>query len=73
MLSSHEFVRVSLEINLFFQRIMKEHLFFVETSLPPVETTAIHEASALKQGFEQLLGHTVLRQWVYIRKCHKVQ
>jgi len=59
LLSSHEFVRVSLEINLFFQRIMKEHLFFVETSLPPVETTAIHEASALKQGFEQLLGHTV--------------
>jgi len=59
LLSNAEFVSVSLEINLFFQRIIKEHLFFVETSLPPVETAAIQEAGKLKQGFEQLLGHTV--------------
>lgn len=59
MLSNQDFVRISLEINLFFQRIMKEHLFFVETSLPPVESRAIQEADALKKEFEKLLGHTV--------------
>lgn len=59
MLSGQEFVRVSLETNLFFQRIMKEHLFFFETSLPPVESLLIQEANALKRGFEQLLGHSV--------------
>lgn len=32
MLSREEFIRESLELNLFFQRIMKEHLFFIETS-----------------------------------------
>lgn len=35
MLSREEFIRVSLVINLFFQRIMKEHLFFIEVSLQP--------------------------------------
>ncbi|HOK43713.1 MAG TPA: DUF2935 domain-containing protein [Thermoclostridium caenicola] len=59
MLSGQEFVRVSLETNLFFQRIMKEHLFFFEISLPPVESLLIQEANALKRGFEQLLGHSV--------------
>ncbi|MGI6748811.1 MAG: DUF2935 domain-containing protein [Anaerovoracaceae bacterium] len=35
LLSREEFIRVSLVINLFFQRIMKEHLFFIEVSLQP--------------------------------------
>lgn len=59
MLSRQEFIRVSLEINLFFQRIMKEHLFFIETNLQPVETACIAEANMLKQNFEQLLAQTV--------------
>lgn len=59
MLSKEEFIRYSLEINLFFQRIMKEHLFFIQTNLQPVEADLIREANLLKQRFEQLLAETV--------------
>lgn len=59
MLSRREFIRLSLEINLFFQRIMKEHLFFIETNLQPVEPNYITEANTLKQSFEELLAQTV--------------
>lgn len=59
MLSRREFIRLSLEINLFFQRIMKEHLFFIETNLQPVEPNYITEANTLKQSFEELLARTV--------------
>ena len=59
MLSREEFIRISLEINLFFQRIMKEHLFFIETSLQRVEAANIDEARVLKESFEHLLAETV--------------
>lgn len=58
MLSREAFIRASLEVNLFFQRIMKEHLFFIETNLQPVEAGYIAKANALKQSFEQLLAET---------------
>jgi len=38
---------------------MKEHLFFIETNLKPVETANIAEAKVLKQSFEHLLAETV--------------
>lgn len=38
---------------------MKEHLFFIETNLQPVEPGYIREARTLKQGFEELLAETV--------------
>lgn len=59
MLSKQEYIRLSIENNLFFQRIMKEHLFFIETNLQAVETPYISEASMLKRNFEQLLAETV--------------
>ena len=59
MLSREEYIRFSIEVNQFFQRIMKEHLFFIETNLKPVETTFIAKARLLKQSFEQLLSETV--------------
>jgi len=59
MLSREDFVRISFETNLFFQRIIKEHLFFIETGLQPVASNYIMEARALKQGFEELLYQTV--------------
>lgn len=59
MLSRQEFIQASTEINLFFQRIMKEHLFFIEISLQPVEDEHIAEANMLKQSFEQLLAETI--------------
>ncbi len=58
MLSEHEFIQSSVEINLFFQRIMKEHLFFIETNLQPIERGLINEARILKENFEELLAET---------------
>lgn len=54
-----EYIRLSFEINIFFQRIMKEHLFFIETNLQPVATALKNEAIALKQSFETILSQTV--------------
>ena len=59
MLSREEFIRNSLEINLFFQRIMKEHLFFIETNLQAPEAEYIADANRLKRNFEQLLAKSV--------------
>jgi hypothetical protein len=60
LLSREEFIRKSLEINLFFQRIMKEHLLFIETDLQPIESANIQEANILKQSFEHLLSESVV-------------
>lgn len=59
MLSNQEFIIISLETNLFFQRIMKEHMLFIEISLTPVERSLIAEAGALKEEYEELLSETV--------------
>lgn len=60
MLSIKEFIQMSLETNLFFQRIMKEHLFFIEVSLPSINKSEINEANILKNSFEELLYETVI-------------
>ncbi len=59
-MSRNEFIKVSLDINLFFQRIMKEHMFFIETSLTPVEAVMIDEADILKRSMEELLSESVI-------------
>lgn len=58
MLSKEAFVEISFEMNLFFQRIMKEHLFFIEINLQPVASVYIKEARELKKEFEDLLSET---------------
>lgn len=60
MLSRKNFIRSSLELNLFFQRIMKEHLFFIETSLHPVASNYIEEANLLKQSLEEVMLETLI-------------
>lgn len=60
LLERKEFIQVSLENNLFFQRIMKEHLFLIETNLEPVDSQYISEAKQLKRSFEDLLAETVI-------------
>lgn len=60
MLSRKEFIKVSLEVNLFFLRIMKEHLFFIETSLHPIAADYIAEADLLKQSLEDLMLETLI-------------
>lgn len=55
MLKDREFVELSLELNLFFLRIIKEHMIFTEISLPIKESHLILEADNLKLSFESLL------------------
>ena len=55
----HEYIRISVEVNLFFQRIMKEHLFFLQTNLQPAAHNYIEKSNMLKKQFEQLLNETL--------------
>ena len=60
MLPRKEFIQISLETNLFFQRIMKEHLLLIEANLPSVNMAYITEANLLKSSFEDILGETII-------------
>lgn len=59
MLKEKDFIRASLELNLFFGRIMKEHLIFMAISLPIKNSDYILEADTLKKSFEELLGEVL--------------
>lgn len=59
MLSSNEFIRQSLELHLFFARIMKEHSFFLQVGFTPKNSEYIAEADAFRMGFDILLGDTI--------------
>ncbi|MBU5436445.1 DUF2935 domain-containing protein [Tissierella sp. MSJ-40] len=60
MLSRKDFIKMSLEVNLFFQRIMKEHMIFMETAFPVIDSEYIIDANQLKRSFEELLSETVI-------------
>ena len=51
----HEHIRISVEVNLFFQRIMKEHLFFLQTNLQPAAHKYIEKANTLKNDLNSYL------------------
>lgn len=59
MLSNQEYIKISLEVNLFYQRIMKEHLFFLQTNLKPAASKYAAKADELKKQFEELLSQTL--------------
>jgi hypothetical protein len=59
MLSKVDLIRISLETNLFFGRIMKEHMIFMEASLPAINNDLISEADQLKRSFEELLEENI--------------
>ena len=59
MLSKMDFIRISLETNLFFGRIMKEHLIFMEAGFLPINDHLIQEANQLKSSFEEILEETL--------------
>jgi hypothetical protein len=58
MLSDRNFVKQSLDINLFFLRIMKEHSFFLETSLLDKNADLQKEARGFAKTFGDLLVRT---------------
>lgn len=59
MLSSAEFIRQSLELHLFFTRIMKEHAFFLEVSFMPKDSIYIQHADNFRIEFERLLAEVI--------------
>ena len=54
-----DYVRTSLELHLFFARIMKEHALFLQAGFMPKNTEYIQEAMLYKRQFEKLLSDTV--------------
>ena len=59
MLSSSEFIQQSLELHLFFARIMKEHSFFLQVGFTPKNSNYIDEADAFRMEFDILLSDTI--------------
>jgi hypothetical protein len=59
MLDNRDYVRNSLELNLFFLRIAKEHAIFAAASLPPRDMLIVQQLIDTKNKFEELLNHTV--------------
>lgn len=53
------YVRLSLELHLFFARIMKEHAIFLQAGFMPKNTEYIQEAMLYKRKFEKLLSDVV--------------
>ncbi len=54
-----DFVTKSLELHLFFLRIMKEHSFFLEISFTPRDSKFIEQADTYRMEFDKLLTDVV--------------
>lgn len=59
MLSIKEYIRQSLELHLFFGRIMKEHSFFLEIGFTPRDIKYTQQADAFRKEFDTLLWDAV--------------
>lgn len=55
MLSNSQFVRQSLELHLFFARIMKEHSFFLQVGFTQKNSKLINQADNFRKEFDKLL------------------
>jgi hypothetical protein len=55
-----EFVRQSLELHLFFARIMKEHSFFLEIGFTPRDSNYKQKADEFRLEFDRLLREAVV-------------
>ncbi len=54
-----DYIKLSLELHLFFARIMKEHALFLQAAFMPKNSCYIHEAMWYKGQFERLLSDAV--------------
>ena len=59
VLLQSEYVCQSLEIHLFFARIMKEHAFFLEAGFAPKDSNFTQYADELRMAFDGLLEETI--------------
>lgn len=54
-----DYVRKSLELHLFFARIMKEHSFFLELGFTPKDHKYTQQADDFRKSFDLLLGDVI--------------
>jgi hypothetical protein len=59
MLPIRDFVQQSLELHLFFGRIMKEHSFFLEIGFTPRDSNFMDQADIFRREFDRLLWDVV--------------
>ncbi|AHF06165.1 DUF2935 domain-containing protein [Desulfitobacterium metallireducens] len=59
MLTSEVYIQQSLELNLFFMRILKEHAFFMESAFGVKDQALAQQAEVLKNEFQTLLAETL--------------
>ena len=67
-MNKEKYITLSLELHLFFGRIMKEHSLFLEAGFTPKNTKLSKEADNYKINFERLLLDTVKLSSGNIRK-----
>jgi hypothetical protein len=56
LIAQREFITMSIDLNLFFLRIMKEHSFFLEIGFTPRDKNMAQRAGMFRQKFEHLLS-----------------
>lgn len=59
MLSNKRFIQQSLELHLFFARIMKEHSFFLQIEFTGKDSNLSEKANRYRIGFDKLLAETI--------------
>lgn len=59
MINDQRYVILSLELHLFFSRIMKEHSLFLEAGFTPKDSSFANKAEHYKNEFEKLLLYAV--------------
>lgn len=59
MISTGQYIQKSLETNLFFARIMKEHAFFLEAGFLCKDLNLIKQADGFKNAFTEILKETI--------------
>lgn len=59
MLNDEEYTRLSLENDLFWARIMREHAIFIESSMPAPQRQLAMQADRFKSQFERILSESI--------------
>ncbi len=59
MISQTQYATLSLELHLFFARIMKEHSLFLEAGFTPKDAKFGEAANHFKEAFETILHHAI--------------
>ncbi len=68
MISDRDYIEHSLETHLFFLRIMKEHIIFLQAGLPPVNAKLTKDCCILIEKFENYLKYVVQISKGYVKQ-----